>query len=757
MLSEELQQRERLHRISEQEVQRLQGELDGVNAQLREERAQAEKARISLNTANARVSTLQARCEDSEHNLERAQQALAEEQKQWQAARDADRAAYLALETQLVETRALMQEQRAKFMVGEDATASIQEKLAQVRTELAQRTAELSVCKCDLDQKSKVISELEQQLAVTADARSVATSLSRREGERIRSLEDEIAALKRDLERAKGVAEKAEQHGADTQQRQMSQFETQRASFQEDIARLGEQLGKAQASLAMAESQGRRQGDEIARLRQALESGKQEMVRSVEEKVYIEGELKRLKEINQTAQAAATSSGKMIAELRQRADELEVKESSLRKEVSAQVGIIGDLRGALQQAQNQLDIRGREIEKLQSANKDMQAAMQESQLKTHTLDDRLQGEQKQRAILESGLGTVTDQRGAAEKLLSDLAAENAAMREQVRALESASAEAEGRAAECKRLWEAEVTSRSKLGARTLELERSLTDAQAIAERERKRAAKALEKKRLAEENEDAAAKRIAELNKENETLLSLARKAKQKLKDERSSHHALATRDKGAGYPHHVDNSTVMELRSQVQRLQDDLMREQTLRARAMQAASSASEGAENARLQQALATMAQQRAVEAEAARAAAEDELLRIRQDTVMARTAGGPGHFAGVDKDSSFLAPTRAPEPSIEAARKAQAQARHNLLMRELSEESNMGPPRSVTGGGASSPPISLHTPQFPSAGVIPSPVRGGDGIQRFREAWTADLRVARQLPIPRHRSLLQVGWR
>eukprot|EP00047_Mylnosiga_fluctuans_P007831 m.255732 g.255732 ORF g.255732 m.255732 type:complete len:2101 (+) comp19687_c0_seq1:2-6304(+) len=739
-LRDEVRQREQAQRTAEQEAARIQRDVDAANRALREERETADGLRAQLSTGSSRIVLLQTRAEDAEKALERAQQALADESRTHQHVRDTSKTTIAALETQLADLRVTMAELRSKHSVGEDTAADLQSRLAQARADLAQRSAEITVLRCDAEQKGKVVAELEMQVRTERDAHSAAASQVRRDADRLRQSEESLAAARKDIERLKAAATQQDEQARDSQDKLTALFDTQRAALQADIGRLGKQLGESQAALSQAESMCRRTQDENARLKQALEGAKYEIAQQHQSGSSQAEEIARLRDAVRAAEASKTSTGSALSEARAKLDEAAQREAGLRRELAERSVGYGELEASVRALQQQNESRAQEIDKLVQAKRDLESMLVKTEERGRALDGQLHGEQVQRTLLESGLGSVQGQRGTAERLLAELAAENSGLREKLRTLETSAAENEQRANECRRLWEAEVNSRSKLGARMLDLEKQLADTRAAQQKEERRVAKAMERKHVAEERVVAAERQLADVQAENTQLAALVKRAKQKLRDQRAN----------GG-----DSERARDLQDEVRRLQDDLRREQSLRTHAMQAAADMGDAASNAHTQQAMAALAAQRAADAEAARNALEGELQRLRND--VAANYVPRGELARTGRLADSAPATRAPD--LDALR------RHEQLLRELAAEKGSAarpayyparPPVQVTYPTHAPPSMPANFPAYTPApaGPAPSysalvPSHGTDALARYREAWASDMPAARAAPSARPR--------
>ena len=173
-------------------------------------------------------------------------------------------------------------------------------------------------------------------------------------------------------------------------------------------------------------------------------------------------------------------------------------------------------------------------------------------------------------------------------------------------------DAESRAIECRRLWEAEAELRSKLGARSIELEQATSDAKTALAKEEKRVSKAVEKKRQAEERADAMTSQVTMLQTQVAELTSSVKRAKQKIRsaEKQPSMHG------GTGA---TESATVT-------RLQEDLQRETTMRLHALQLAAGSNESA--------LTSVMMHRSSEADVARSAMESELIQLRSEAAAQR---------------------------------------------------------------------------------------------------------------------------
>jgi hypothetical protein len=600
---DELSERERQLRTAQTDNARTRGEIEEALRGLAEERGRLASAQASNETLAARTAAMQTRVEAAEQAADRAALSMAEEKRLAQLAADKAKSNIAALEAQLQEARNSAQELKGKHVSDESAVTDMQMRMSQMRSDLAARTAEASVAKADADFKAKTIAELEQQLRSERDSRVTAESQARRDADKLRVSEEEKSELKRDLERLRASLQMQEQHARDALEKQAAVADAQRTALQADLARLGKQLADTQGKHAQLESTHRRVADDLGRANQSCEALRRENGQLATARATAEAELARLRDQLLANKSASSATEVSVTELRGRLEASIRAAGVLKDELAKERASSQALQQSLATATATADAHRRELDAALQAKRELEAVAVRAEEKSRSIEGLLMGEQAQRALAESGIHVATGQRATTDRILMDIATENAALKSDLRAAQVAAEEATARAAECKRLWEGEITSRNQLGARVLDLEKQLQESQQAVEREKRRAQRALEKKKLADEQAATALAQTDQLQRECTEATSVAKRARAKLRDERGTRQG-------------ADSQRVTELETQVRRLADDLAREQSLRVSATRAAAAANDAADHAHIQ-----MAQQAA--------AAVEESTRMRSD--------------------------------------------------------------------------------------------------------------------------------
>lgn len=157
-------------------------------------------------------------------------------------------------------------------------------------------------------------------------------------------------------------------------------------------------------------------------------------------------------------------------------------------------------------------------EELMQAKAAVDRLLMAAQQEIRELQSALKQENAMRATLENGIESVQGARGTAEHLLAELQERVLQLDTDLAKANTARDEAEKAAAELRRLWEGEVQSRSKLGAKMLELEQAASTWAEKLDRERRRTEKAMLKKQDAENRLDGVYQRAERLQRENGSL-----------------------------------------------------------------------------------------------------------------------------------------------------------------------------------------------------------------------------------------------
>lgn len=375
----------------------------------------------------------------------------------------------------------------------ESQTAQAQTMLAEVEGTLAQE-------RNDADRvKRQLKSELAQ---AKAEGRDAAASLAQNTA-RLSQLQDEKLQLQGQAAETTanlGVARKEIELNAmaiqDLQARldeAAIQATTMRDDADQAMDTMQEQLARAKQRAAANEADLIANADRIqADLRQA----QGEIASQAEEINGLQSELEELAENNGRLQLESDRAKQLDARVAELAESLQRARDQI-------TGLENSLANA-QDANEQLIERTKDYDALQADN--------------HQLHSNLQLEQARVATLEGGLESVQSKRGMLEKMLADQQQSHVQLSAKLNAAESDRDAAETKAEEMRRLWESEIANRNTLGKKMEALQQVAKDAEGKIEQEKRRTAKATEKKRHAEAKTDGLHRQIGDLRKENGVL-----------------------------------------------------------------------------------------------------------------------------------------------------------------------------------------------------------------------------------------------
>ncbi|CAB4025326.1 Hypothetical predicted protein [Paramuricea clavata] len=206
-----------------------------------------------------------------------------------------------------------------------------------------------------------------------------------------------------------------------------------------------------------------------------------------------------------------------------------------------------------------------DVTKLKVDRVKLEATLQEEKAKTNLLLREIKENNEGRTQLES--------------LLSKIKSSNIDLEEQLRAESFDKSQFAREAEEAKGLWESEVRSRSKLGAKILEMETKLNESKAAIDEEKKRVRKALESRKVMQGKLDVYEKSADQHEKEVQTLKTQIKSYKRRLKDVLNSEKRIPALQAEFNRETQQYEATITSLRNQLRDMNETLRQEGDSRA----------------------------------------------------------------------------------------------------------------------------------------------------------------------------------
>ncbi|KAM9313226.1 ankyrin repeat domain-containing protein 26 [Gastrophryne carolinensis] len=316
---------------------------------------------------------------------------------------------------------------------------------------------------------------------------------------------------------------------------QVYKLETEKVERESTIRQLQQELADALKKLSMSEAS----LEVITRYRNDLEEHKQQLHKEIE----------RFKTKVQDLEDQFLQSERHNHHMKNLLDDKE-------RELLAAFQKVQELSNATAGSEKSVKQLEEHIQKLEIENAKIEATSKQQSLQIETLQKELQESVSIRNRLEDLVtGLQTSKIGLEEKV-----------NQQVQKHTVLSQNAQ----DSHSLWEEELKSRSRLGVRLAELERSNAELLDEAENERKKIKRLLEHKKSMEERFDQEIKRNTDLQREVLGLKKLLKSTKKKLKEFEACDHTK----EGSHRSHQVTDSEVTKLKDKIEELSSNLERE---------------------------------------------------------------------------------------------------------------------------------------------------------------------------------------
>ncbi|XP_063783288.1 ankyrin repeat domain-containing protein 26 isoform X2 [Pseudophryne corroboree] len=335
-------------------------------------------------------------------------------------------------------------------------------------------------------------------------------------------------------ERNKDLINKSNEH-----REQIYKLETEKVERESTIRQLQQELADALKKLSMSEAS----LEVITRYRNALE----------EEKQYFLKELEKLRAKLQDLEDQYIQSERRNHQLKNALDDKERDASTAFQKVQE----FSFERAAAEKAVKQLEDH---VQKLEIENAKIEATAKQ--------------QMGQIDILQKELHEAVSIRNRLEDLVTNLQSSKIGLEEKINNQVHKQTALSQSAHESHNLWEEELKSRSRLGIRLAELERSNSTLADQVGTEKKKVKKLVDMKKSIEERFDQEVKRNNDLQREVMGLKKLLKNTKKKLKEFEASDREQNNLKEGARSSHHEMDSEVLKLKEKVEELSSHLEKE---------------------------------------------------------------------------------------------------------------------------------------------------------------------------------------
>ncbi|XP_065909397.1 ankyrin repeat domain-containing protein 36C-like isoform X2 [Dysidea avara] len=470
------------------------------------------------------------------------------------------------MEKDLANSQERQQDVASKLQTMETKLTTAENEAKQLQSSFFEQTNRISTVQRELDHCQQLLTTTEEKLRSENELRVKLESQLSTSNEKLTNSQSELAYLRAQLDLTSKKITDQDVHSSEAQDKFTSILESLKVDHQQARNSLEEKLQSLRDQLMAAKEETARSNLEKNSLSQELLYLKQELERSKQDKQAVEMTLLQTKEVSSnnrasqqdlqrqihtltsklaaskenysTSQQCCSDLQEQLTRLKQRCTELEQKVALSLQECSAQSEVKLELEAATsalnqELEKHQVDVRA----------KDEHLVQLSTQIK-HLQDVRSGLEQ-----------TTTSLRGEIHDLQTQLTTITA---ERDRALLSAE--------ESKGLWETEIKSRSQLGLKLMQLQKSQSDHTSLLENERKKARKALEIKKNAERKMESHHERSIVLQEESVSLKSQLRSMRKKVKEFEENEHFLRTEL----------NSTQQQLQAETDSLRGQLLKVST-------------------------------------------------------------------------------------------------------------------------------------------------------------------------------------
>ncbi|XP_018429440.1 PREDICTED: ankyrin repeat domain-containing protein 26-like [Nanorana parkeri] len=353
---------------------------------------------------------------------------------------------------------------------------------------------------------------------------------------------DMYSKLRADAERQVQIVEERNKdliNKSNEQREQIYKLETEKVERESSIRQLQQEFADALKKLSMSEAS----LEVITRYRNDLE----------EEKQHLHKELEKFRTKVQDVEEQFLQSERSNHQLKNLLDDKE-------REVIAAFQKVQALSSAAAGSETSIKQLEEHIQKLEIENAKIEATAKQQSVQIETLQKELQESITIRSRLEDLVtGLQTSKIGMEEKM-------NQQVQKQTVLSQSAQ--------DSQNLWEEELKSRSRLGVRLAEFERSNADLAGQVENEKKKVRKLLDQKKSMEERFDQEIKRNNNLQHEVSGFKKHLKTTRKKLKEFENSEKQPIHIKEGSYRSNHEKDNEVLKLKEKIEELSAHLDRE---------------------------------------------------------------------------------------------------------------------------------------------------------------------------------------
>ncbi|XP_077983034.1 uncharacterized protein LOC144437871 [Glandiceps talaboti] len=519
--------------------------------------ANLEKEKSANEKLHTEVQSLTSRLTTANHELDKTQNTKSDIERSSQRERDDMQRTIERLEIELSHLRDSVQSKSQTLGSAESRVKSLEHELHLTNLQLTERTGMLSSAQRELEQRKSMLDSVQKELMKEKEDRVKIETRFEAASDRLSNTQTEMSQLKYESTDVHGKFEnllsslKAD-HGKNE------------ATYLEKNKSLSDMVEKLNNDLSKAEDKHNKQEQHISQLQQELAdvikklSAAEAKLESSEKECT---QLLRDKEVHANIHDKLIGSESERMQLQHQITDLQNKLEGVEKNLQDTSVQLLDAKARLELAKEVEDnLHQVEIEKTK-----VTSSLQHETRRVEMLEKELEDSQKVRSSLEALVANLKSANIHMEDRLSE---ETAA-----RSLYAREAE------DHKALWDSEVKSRSKLGLRIAQLERTRTEVSEQVSDEKKRTRKVAEMKRQADAKAEAEGLRNQHLQKEINLLKSALKSAKRKLKELESPDMLIKTLRSDYDQERKTFGDTLHGLRRQNEDLARQLQVENDMRA----------------------------------------------------------------------------------------------------------------------------------------------------------------------------------
>ncbi|XP_033098759.1 ankyrin repeat domain-containing protein 26-like isoform X3 [Anneissia japonica] len=502
-------------------------QLAAVKAENVRLHSEIEKDRSEKGKLISELNSIGNRLETTSRELEKSQQARTELEKAMQRERDEAQQMRIKREQDLITSKDATQANAVRLGSAETRIISMENEIHVTQSTLMERNNQLMSLQRELDQRTNKLQmqdvllqrEKEEKLRLAAKFETAT--------ERLSEAQNDVADLKKSLEKAHSEKHLKDREATDVTDKLNETLHTLRADkdraqvlLEEKNENLSQTISQLKNELQERNKTGSLKDQDAKALQQNLMDTTTKLsvaeahlhhAVNTQEAIVREKNLlmKQLEQMEEKLILSGRDHDTLITKIEQLEDKLSQAERS-KFEASEQ---LSTAKVAVQQ-KAELDDRLREVE---TKNARLEVMLKQESARCETLEKNLQEAHKMQTGMEAIVNNLNSANLHMEGKLTDEAAARSVFAKE--------------AEEHKDMWETEVKSRSSLGIKMAQLQRSRAGIMEQVEEERRRTRKMAELKRVVEGKLENETQRYRQLEQEMNTTKMKLKLAKKKLKD----------------------------------------------------------------------------------------------------------------------------------------------------------------------------------------------------------------------------------